>query len=70
LNYVFFAIFQSISIAEQYGFVICSFNLILFLLIAAFWLWEMIAKRNEFIPRKPPAALGIDPRGFILLGAY
>ena len=53
VNYGFFAIFQNISITEQHSFAICSSNLLLFLLISAFWLWEMIVQKNDFTPRKP-----------------
>ncbi len=53
VNYGFFAVFQSISITDQHNFAICSSNLILFLLISAFWLLETVVQKNAFTSRKP-----------------
>jgi hypothetical protein len=48
LSYVLFGLVQSISKSEQVGIGICTANLILFLLIAFFWLLEAIHPRNDF----------------------
>jgi hypothetical protein len=48
LSYIVFAFVQSISLTGQYGLAILSVNLIMFLTISAFWLWETIVQQNNF----------------------
>lgn len=38
---------------ESYGLGIMTSNMILFLIVAVFWMWEAIVKRNDFTPIKP-----------------
>jgi len=54
ITYVLFAFLQSIAFTEKYGLGIITINLIMFLVVAAFWFWEAIAKKNDFTPRKDP----------------
>lgn len=54
VNYVVFALGQSISVTEKYGVAICTINLIMFLVVAALWIWEAFVLQNDFIPRKRP----------------
>jgi len=54
ITYVLFAFLQSIALIEQYGLPIVTNNLLAFLIVAAFWFWEVIAKKNNFTPRKQP----------------
>jgi len=42
INYVFIAVLQSFGASETYGFGIILNNLIMFLLVAAFWGWEAV----------------------------
>jgi hypothetical protein len=46
------ALFQTTAITGTYGFVILSGNLALTLVVALFWIWEAIANKNDFTPRK------------------
>jgi len=48
------AIFQTMAITERYGFAVMTGSLLAYLLVAAFWIWETIAKKNDFSPRKVP----------------
>jgi hypothetical protein len=52
ISYVIFAVGQSISVTEKYGVAICTINLIMFLAVAGFWLWEAKVLQNEFSPVK------------------
>jgi len=53
-SYVLFAFLQSIAITEEYGLSIITNNLIMFLIVAAFWFWEASTQRNDFTPQKQP----------------
>lgn len=53
-TYVLFALLQSIAVTESYGLGIITSNMVLFLIVAVFWMWEAIVKRNDFTSRKPP----------------
>ncbi|NLX04335.1 MAG: hypothetical protein GXY33_04220 [Phycisphaerae bacterium] len=46
--YVFFAFGQSFAHTRDYGFGVLLSNLVMFLLVAAVWTWEAIARRNDF----------------------
>ncbi len=54
ITYVLFAFLQSIAVTEKYGLGIVTINLIMFLVVAAFWFWEAVAKKNDFTPQKRP----------------
>jgi hypothetical protein len=54
LLYVALAVFQTTAITEAYGFVVICGNLALVLVVALSWMWEVIAERNDFAPRKQP----------------
>ncbi len=53
-SYSLFAFGQSIAVTEKYGVTICTVNLIMFLAVAGFWIWEAIVQRNNFSPAKIP----------------
>jgi len=54
ISYILFALFQSISITEEYGLGICSAHLALSSLVALFWFSEVKSNRNDFNPKKRP----------------
>ena len=53
-SYVLFALLQHIAITEEYGFSIVISNLIMLLVVAAFWFWDVLAQTNDFITVKLP----------------
>ena len=53
-SYVLFAFGQGIAITEKYGIAICTINIVIFLVVAAFWAWEAIVVQNDFKPAKIP----------------
>ena len=48
------AIFQTTAITDRYGFAVMTGNLIVYLIVALFWLWEAIVKKSDFSPRPSP----------------
>ena len=48
ITYILFAFGQSISVTEKYGVAVCTLNLIMFLVVAAFWAWEAVVVKNNF----------------------
>jgi hypothetical protein len=54
LNYALVAFLQSIAVTERYGLGVITINLIMFLLVALFWLWEAIARENDLAPQQRP----------------
>jgi len=54
ITYALFAIGQSIAITEQYGVSICTINVVMFLIVAAFWAWEAVVLQNDYTLRKLP----------------
>lgn len=48
------AIFQHSAFTETYGFVVISGNLTIILVVALFWIWEIIVKKNDLTPQKQP----------------
>jgi len=54
ISYMLFAIGQNIAITEKYGITICTINLVMFPLVAAFWVWEAVELRNDYTFRKLP----------------
>jgi hypothetical protein len=53
-SYVLFALGQSIAVTGRYGVAICTVNVVMFLVIAAFWAWESIVLQNDFKPAGIP----------------
>jgi hypothetical protein len=51
---VLMAVFQTMAITERYGFAVMTGSLLVYLLVAVYWIWEAIVKRNDFSPRKVP----------------
>lgn len=54
ISYMLFAIGQSIAITEKYGVSICTINVVMFLIVAAFWAWEAVVLQNDYTFRKLP----------------
>lgn len=54
ISYVLFAFLQSTAITEKFGFGIAISNLVMILMAATFWAWEVIAVENDFTPQKQP----------------
>lgn len=54
LSYLLFAVGQSISVTGEYGFALLTLNFIMFVFVAAFWLWEAFLGRNDFSARPRP----------------
>jgi hypothetical protein len=48
ISYVLFAIGQNVAVTEKYGVAICTINVVMFLVVAAFWAWEAAVLRNDF----------------------
>jgi hypothetical protein len=55
ISYVLFAFLQNIAVTEEYGLAIFPNNIVMFLIVAAFWFWEALVHRNDFTPHKQPA---------------
>jgi hypothetical protein len=53
-SYILFAVGQNIAVTERYGLSICTVNLIMFPVVAGFWIWEAIVLQNDFGPAKIP----------------
>src|SRR5690554_1983084 len=51
LSYLLFAVGQNISVTDEYGTAVLSLNIIMFVLVAAFWFWEAFQGRNDFSAR-------------------
>jgi len=54
ISYVLFALLQHIAITEEYGFSIVISNLVMLLVVAAFWFWDVAAQKNDLTPVKQP----------------
>ena len=54
ISYALFAIGQSIAITEKYGLSICTINVVMFLIVAAFWVWEAVVLQNDYTLKKLP----------------
>jgi len=54
ISYVLFAFLQHVAITEEYGFSVVISNLIMLLVVAAFWFWDVFAQKNCFTPVKQP----------------
>ena len=54
LLYVALACFQNTALTDTYGLIIIPSNLALFLVVALFWMWEVVVGRNDFELRQQP----------------
>lgn len=54
LLFLAISIFQNSGQTEIYGLVVTTGNLILVLIVALMWVWEVFAERNDFEPRRIP----------------
>ena len=54
VSFVLFAILQHVAFTEEYGFSIVFSNLIMLLVVAASWFWDLFAQENTFKPVKQP----------------
>jgi len=48
------ALLQTAAVTPTYGLVVLSGNLALILVVGLMWLWEVVAKRNDFAARRRP----------------
>uniref|UniRef100_A0A7C4BC16 Uncharacterized protein n=1 Tax=Thermofilum pendens TaxID=2269 RepID=A0A7C4BC16_THEPE len=56
VNYLLSALLQGIAVTEEYGLGIVTGNVAQMLAVSSFWFWEALVNRNDFSPRKVPAA--------------
>lgn len=54
ISYVLFAFLQHVAITEEYGFSIVISNLVMLLIVATFWFWDIFAQKNSFMLVKQP----------------
>ncbi len=52
LLYLVLAVFQTTAVTPTFGFVILLGNMVMVLIVALSWVWEVIAERNDFEPRR------------------
>jgi hypothetical protein len=52
LSYVIFAFGQNVAFTKEYGLGILTSNVVMVLLVALVWFWEIFAGRNDFSPVK------------------
>ncbi len=48
IAYLLFAFLQNIAFTEKYGLAIITTNIVMFLLVALFWIWEAVIQKNDF----------------------
>ncbi len=46
--YILVAFLQSIAFTEEFGLVIITTNLLMFLFVGSLWFWEAVVRRNDF----------------------
>jgi len=64
--YCLFAFLQNIAFTERYGLAIITINIVMFLLVALFWIWEAAIQKNDFSsPTKLSKKYWIIPLAFI-----
>jgi len=64
--YFLFAFLQNIAFTERYGLAIITTNMVMFILVAIFWIWEAAIKKNDFSsPPKLSKKYLIIPLAFI-----
>jgi len=54
ISYILFAFLQNIAVTEKYGLGIVTLNIVMCLIVAAFWIWETVVQKNDFTPQKQP----------------
>jgi hypothetical protein len=54
LSYVLFAFLGNVAVTEQHGLAIITGNFLAFLIVAAFWFWDIAAQKNDFTPQPRP----------------
>lgn len=47
VSYILFAFLQHVAFTEEYGFSVVMSNLIMLLVVAAAWFWDVLAQKNE-----------------------
>jgi hypothetical protein len=47
--FLFFAVGQNIAVTENYGLAVVTGNLVIILVVALFWIWELFKPRNEYV---------------------
>ncbi len=66
ITYLLFVFLQNIAFTEKYGLAIITINMVMFLLVALFWLWEALVQKNDFTsPTKSPRKYWIIPLAFL-----
>ena len=64
--YFLFAFLQNIAFTERYGLAIITINIVMFLLVALFWIWEVAIQKNDFTsPTKLSKKYWIIPLAFL-----
>ena len=65
-TYFLFAFLQNIAFTERYGLAIITINIVMFLLVALFWIWEAAIQKNDFTsPIKLSKKCWIIPLAFL-----
>jgi hypothetical protein len=54
ISYVLFAFLQSIAFTEEFSLGIMFNNIVILLIVAAFWFWETLVGKNDFTYRRLP----------------
>ncbi len=54
ISYVLFAFLGSIALTEKHGLAVITGNFSAFLVISAFWFWDLSARKNDFTPARQP----------------
>jgi len=52
ITYILFAFLQGIGITKEYGLGIVTGDIVMLLIVAAFWFWEAKMGKNDFTPKK------------------
>lgn len=66
ISYVLLAILQNIVLTEEFGLAIAPGNLIMFLIVAVFWIWEARVGENDFTAiRRPIWKYWVVPLAFL-----
>ena len=66
ISYVLFAFLQHVAITEEYGFSIVISNLIMLLVVASFWFWDVLAQKNDLMPvEEPTGKYWVIPLAFL-----
>ena len=52
--FLFFALGQNIAVTENYGLAVVTGNLVIILVVALFWIWEVYRPLNEYVFQRLP----------------